>query len=190
MKINEDNYIARLRLRDERALEYVCDQYGGLIRAIVARKLFCLKNMEEDCINDVLYAVWEHIDAYNPEKNTFKNWLAAVTQYKCIDYLRKYGKDCGHQPLDETLEGRGDEPLEQLAAKELSEQMEQMLACLNEKDRSLFMKLYVEEWDAEQAGRELGMKKEAVYNRVSRAKSKIKRLFPGLIRGGQHEEHI
>lgn len=190
MKINEENFIVQLKLHNERALEYVCDQYGGLIRAITARKLFYLKNMEEDCINEVLYAVWEHIEAFDPAKNTFKNWLAAVTQYKCIDYLRKYLKDCGQNPLDENLLGRGDEPLEQLVQEELSEQTERMLACLNEKDRKLFMRLYVEEWDVEQVSRELGMKREAVYNRVSRAKGKLRRLFPDLAKGGQHEGHL
>lgn len=44
-------------------------------------------------MNDVLLAIWDHIDSFQPEKNSFKNWIAAIEKYKAIDYLRKYQKE-------------------------------------------------------------------------------------------------
>jgi RNA polymerase sigma-70 factor (ECF subfamily) len=37
-------------------------------------------------------AVWDNIDTFCPEKNSFKNWVAAIAKYKSIDYKRRYLK--------------------------------------------------------------------------------------------------
>lgn len=54
--------------------------------------------------------------------------------------------------------------------------LEQMLSCLNETDRSLFLKLYVEEADINEVSRETGMKKSSIYNRLSRGKKHIREM--------------
>ena len=46
-------------------------------------------------------------------------------------------------------------------------------------DRELFMKLYVDEMEPEEVSRQTGMKKDVIYNRVSRGKRKIRKLFSG-----------
>ena len=61
--------------------------------------------------------------------------------------------------------------------EELSEEMEEMLSCLSPEDRELFMKLYVEEMEPEEVSRQTGMKKDVIYNRVSRGRRKIRKLF-------------
>ena len=55
--------------------------------------------------------------------------------------------------------------------------MEGMLSCLNEKDRILFWKLYVEEEPMEEVSRETGLKKEVIYNRLSRGKRRIRKQY-------------
>ena len=61
--------------------------------------------------------------------------------------------------------------------EELSEEMEEMLSCLSPEDRELFMKLYVDEMEPEEVSRQTGMKKDVIYNRVSRGRRKIRKLF-------------
>lgn len=78
--------------KKEKGLELLIDQYGGLITAIVRKHLGTLKSYEEECVNDVLLAIWHHIHRFDSEKNTFKNWVAAIAKYKAIDYQRKYIK--------------------------------------------------------------------------------------------------
>lgn len=39
------------------------------------------------------------------------------------------------------------------------------------------MKLYVEEMEPEEVSRQTGMKKDVIYNRVSRGRRKIRKLF-------------
>ncbi|MEK1831143.1 sigma factor [Priestia megaterium] len=94
--------------KKEKGLELLIDQYGGLITAIVRKHLGTLKSYEEECVNDVLLAVWHHIDRFDSEKNTFKNWVAAVAKYKAIDYQRKYIKT-QHESLSEAGVGETSE---------------------------------------------------------------------------------
>lgn len=40
MKINEENYIHQLQKHNEKALLYVIDKYGGLLKAVISKSLF------------------------------------------------------------------------------------------------------------------------------------------------------
>jgi len=35
-----------------------------------------------------LLAIWDNIDSFDEDKNSFKNWVAAISKYKSIDYQR------------------------------------------------------------------------------------------------------
>lgn len=61
--------------------------------------------------------------------------------------------------------------------REISEEVEMMLDSLKPSDRELFMKLYVEEKPIDQVSRETGIKKEVIYNRLSRGKRKLRKQF-------------
>ena len=71
MKINESNFVEELSHRNEKALEYVMVHYGGLVKSVTHRYLNVLSQYEEECINDVFFAVWEHIDSYDSARNPF-----------------------------------------------------------------------------------------------------------------------
>ena len=67
--------------------------------------------------------------------------------------------------------------LAHLLEKEISEELELLLGCLNPSDRELFLRLYVEEESVEQISRDTGMEKTVIYNRVSRGKKKIRKNY-------------
>lgn len=73
MKINEDNFVEQLKFRNEKALEYVIDNYGRIVKSIVKKHLFSLQDYQEECINDVFLAVWENIESYRPMRSSFVN---------------------------------------------------------------------------------------------------------------------
>lgn len=176
MRINKDNYIAQLRRHNEKALEYVLEEYGGLLMAVIRKHLFCLPGLEEDCMNDVLFKIWKHIGQFDEKRNSFKNWIAGIARYQAIDYLRKYMKELEQVNLDDVQTGKEDEQLTKLLESEISEEVESILSCLNREDRELFLKIFFEDRDIEEVSRETGIKKENIYNRISRGKRKI-RIF-------------
>lgn len=178
MKITEKNFIKQLNHGNERALEYVMLQYGGLVKSVVHRHLYNMTQYEEDCINEVFFAVWNNISSYQPEKSSFANWIGGIARLKALDALRKHSKEMWEESIDDqvvhivdTSAGPGAD-MEEL----ISTETEQLLSCLKEKDRELFYRLYVEEQDMDEISEAMDMEKSVIYNRISRAKRKVRKL--------------
>ena len=176
MKINEENYMDQLQKHNEKALLYVIDEYGGLLKAVISKSLFRMQGYQEECMNDVLLAIWDHIESFQPQKNSFKNWIAAIAKYKAIDYLRKYQKEQMEVPLETTECDRimESKPPAMTDEDEISEEMEELLSCLSAQDRELFLRLYVEEESVEEVSQAVQLSKPVIYNRLSRAKKKLR----------------
>ena len=157
MRIDRDNFLARLKAHDERALEFVLEEYGGLLMSVIRRHLFCLPQMQEECLNDVLFSIWAHIAQFDETRSTFKNWIAGIARYRSNSYLRKYKNRLEELSLDAVN----------------TEETERILGCLKAEDRALFLKLYCEGQDVEEISRETGLKKATIYQKLARGKKKI-----------------
>ncbi|MFO1446049.1 hypothetical protein KDN24_23175 [Bacillus sp. Bva_UNVM-123] len=103
MKIIEDNVVEQLIAKNEKALFYIVDQYGGIIKAITKKYLGNLEIIQYECFDDVLLLVWQNITSYNKDKNSLKNWIAAITKYKAIDYQRQYKKFLLQRELEDYM---------------------------------------------------------------------------------------
>lgn len=177
MRIDNHNFIQQLHLKNEDALKYVIDEYGGLIKSVIEKNMTCLKEQQGECLNDVLLAIWKNIDSFRPEKNSFKNWVAAIAKYKAIDYIRKYKKELtaiSYEAMDTEITYKNNSL--EAVENELSEKTQELLLCLKEKDREIFLRLYANEESIETVSRDLKMNKSVIYNRISRAKKRIRRL--------------
>ena len=64
MNINDENFIIQLRKRNEKALDYVINNYGWVIKSIVKKEMYNLKYLQEECINDILLGVWNNINSF------------------------------------------------------------------------------------------------------------------------------
>ncbi|MDR5586317.1 MULTISPECIES: sigma-70 family RNA polymerase sigma factor [Clostridium] len=177
MKIEEGNFIFELRKKNEKALDYVIDNYGWIIKSIVKKHLYNLQSIQDECINDILLGIWNNIESFDENKGDFKNWVAGIAKFKCIDYKRKYLKGLEYENIDDLNISTPDNVHEEIVKSELESDIEEMLSCLKEKDRDLFYKLYVDEKDISDITKEMGIKREVVYNRLSRGKKKIQKIF-------------
>lgn len=180
-KINEKNYVERLRAKDERALEFIIERYGGLLYSIIRKKLNLIPDKVDECFDDVLLKVWEHADDYDEKKCEFKGWLAAIARYQAIDYLRKAKRE-EFGKLGESLEDIVNEPGfddERFRAIEesIDDEFEQLLSCLSPEDREIFRRIYKHGESLEEISRDMNIKKDQLYNHTSRGKRKIKKKF-------------
>lgn len=177
MKINEDNFLEQLQKRNEDALYYVIDMYGGLIKNIVAKHLYKLHHIQEECVDDVLLAIWDNIAAFSPEKNSFKNWVGAIAKYKSIDYKRKYLKLMDQENID-SLNMIDSSNIERaLMEKEISQETKSLLSNLIEDDQKIFIQYYMEDQDVEAIARKFQVKKSNIYNRLSRGRTKLRKIY-------------
>ena len=74
--------------------------------------------------------------------------------------------------------------LMELLDKEISEETENMLACLKPMDREIFMEIYFREERPEKVGEKIGISKSAVYNHLSRGKKNTEIPYKDM-RGGK-----
>lgn len=192
MKITEQNFIKQISLGNEKALEYCMLHYGGLVRSVVHRHIGSLAHYEEDCINEVFFAVWENIDSYRPDRNPFANWIAGVARLKALDCLRKHARQLLESSWEENLPSQASQEDTALQAieEEISRETQQMLDCLKPQDRELFIRLYIEEQDIEEISQSTGMSKPAIYNHLSRGKRKLRKLFPRHVQNHREETDL
>ena len=180
-QITEDNYIERLRQKDEQALEYVIDEYSGLLYSILRKNLVTIPDKVDECIDDVLMKIWTHIEDYDENICSFKGWIAAIARYQTIDYLRKAKRE-DKGGMKEYIEDGLVEPgsldfrLRQIE-ETIDDETEQILSCLAPDDREIFRRLYIEEDDIDSISNELGISKPLLYSRVSRGKKKLRSIF-------------
>ena len=90
--INDANFLREIEKGNEEALRYIIQKYGNLVRSVIGRYLYLLKEEQEECFDDVFLSIWEHIDSFDKTRNGFANWVAGIARYKAIDYLRRYKK--------------------------------------------------------------------------------------------------
>ncbi|MCR5700873.1 MAG: sigma-70 family RNA polymerase sigma factor [Lachnospiraceae bacterium] len=177
MKINEENFVAQLKKRNEDALVYVMRTYGGLVKSVVTRHMQQYLIYEEDCINEVFFAVWEHIDSYISEKGSFANWIAGIARFKALDYVRKLSKQMREEHIEDMVTEIADVCEEEKASDYISEEIEEMILSLNETDRELFRRLYIEEQKISEMSAEMNMDSSVIYNRLSRSRKKLRKKY-------------
>ncbi len=180
-KITDKNYIQRLREKDERALEYVIERYGGLLYSILRKKLVLIPDKVDECFDDVMLKVWEHTEDYDEGKCEFKGWLAAIARYQAIDYLRKAKREelgqASQSLEDMQIEPGFDDYRYRCIEEAIDDEAEQLLSCLEPADQEIFRRLYLEGDSIDEISRDLNLSKSQVYNHTSRGKKKIRNFY-------------
>ncbi len=64
-----------------------------------------------------------------------------------------------------------------MAEQALSQETEEILKCLNQKDQELFRRIFLEEEEPGEAGEALGISRDNVYVRIFRGKQKIRKKW-------------
>lgn len=171
----EQEIIRRIRKREEQALRELIDLHGGLLKAIVYRHLPGSLQDREECLDDVLLAVWNHIESFHVERNSFKQWIAAVAKYRAIDYQRRWIKERERrigEELDPDRLNRTDERL----VSAISD-AEDVLSKLPEDERKLFERYYIEGIPAKEIAQDMDVRESWIHNKLSRGRKKLKRLW-------------
>lgn len=168
----EDELIIKyIKKGKEKVIEMLIDSYRGLITAVVRKHLGILINYEEECVSDVLLSIWDNIKSFDYNKNTFKNWVCAISKYKAIDYKRKYLSRIETVGMTKEIYYIDTE----LMKSEIEEDVKEILSYLNERDRELFTKHYLEGEDLESIAIKTNTKVSNLYNRLSRGRNKIRK---------------
>lgn len=169
MNITDENIVQQIQLKNEDALIYLVKTHGSLLNGIIRKYLFHQNQDIEECFADVLVSIWFHIDSFNPNKNEFKQWIAAIAKYKAIDYLRKLGSSKKHASNLEVNERLVVYPL-----IPPHHDLTDLINELNVTEQVIFHKYYVEGVPTEEIASELQVKSSWIHNKLSRGRKKLK----------------
>ena len=136
MKIGKENLVMQLQFHNEKALEFLVMEHGERLISIIRKHLFTLPHLQQECLADTVGAIWNHIESYDDD-NEFENWIGSVARYRCLEFLRSYQKEA---------------TIAWLIEKEIAEEKEMMVSCLDSLEEELFYRFYVGE-DFEGAAR-------------------------------------
>jgi RNA polymerase sigma factor (sigma-70 family) len=170
LKITENNVVQQIQKKNEKAIPFIINQYGGLLTAIIKRHLNYHQQDYEECLDDVLLSIWNNIHSFDPTKNSFKQWIAAIAKYKAIDYQRRkitiQNQQFSVSDIDESM----------VKTKQSSEKIcvDELLDQLPARERKIFEKYYLEGTPSSEIAKEFNEKESWVYNKLSRGRKKLK----------------
>lgn len=171
----EQEIVKRIRKKDQQALRDLIDLHGGLLKAILYRHLPGSVQDREECLDDVLLAVWNHIESFDTERNSFKQWIAAVAKYRAIDYQRRWIKE-QERRTGEELDVERISNRDRVNATAISD-VEDVLSKLPEDERKLFERYYIDGVPAREIAQAMDVRESWIHNKLSRARRKLKRLW-------------
>lgn len=163
----DDKITAYLKQQQEQGISLLLKQYGGLMKSIIYKYLAGRPQEIEECMADVVIAVWYHIDDFDGSKNSFKNWVAAITKFKAIDALRKIER----QQLTTEL------PEQTAADDKALIDWEGILTKLPSQEQQIFRQYYFEGKATKEIAEQYDAKESWVHNKLSRSRKKLKILF-------------
>lgn len=163
----DDKIIAYIKQQHEQGISLLLGQYGGLMKSIMYKYIAGRPQEIEECMADVIIAIWYHIDDFDASKNSLKNWIAAITKFKAIDALRKIERQQPTAELPEQLP---------TIEKNLID-WESVLTKLPPQERQIFQQYYFEGRATKEIAEQYHAKESWVHNKLSRSRKKLKTLF-------------
>ncbi|MFZ7932546.1 sigma-70 family RNA polymerase sigma factor [Bacillus thuringiensis] len=161
------------------ALHTAIDRYGDLIYKVVHSILDTAQSkvLVDECVDDILLIVWYNISSYDENRGKFRNWLISVARFKAIDYKRKSNKSYQLQEFQQEI--YEDRKNVNLTKEERDYNFYILIKELNEEDKKIFIKRYLDEYSVQEIALEFGMTRDTVYSRLSRGRKKLKKLLGG-----------
>lgn len=173
--MDDRKIISGIRNKKESCLVEFIDKYGGILKASIIKTIGNRDDLVIEILNDTLLAIWDNIDYFDENRSSFKNWCAGVAKYKAIDAIRKENrhKSINLEDIEEAIGTYEDYSFDD---------SEEILGLLNDDDKEIFRKLYIEGYSYDDIAKIKEIPKDRLYNRVSRSKKKLK-----VELGGRHD---
>ena len=158
------------------------EKYNPQIRAVVARILNNANQSHDidDCVNTVYIELIEKLRQYNETRGSMGAFVAIVARSTALDYCRSNRRRQGELIGDDKFDFLS-EPMEFEDKSDFEMLVESILEKLDEQEIILFTMRYIYYYTPEEIAKSLKIRRNTVNKRVSRLKSKVKKM---LIKGG------
>ena len=183
MRNNDAELIRRTLAGDETAFTMLVKKYHKHVHALAWRKIGDF-HIAEDITQETFLKVYKHL-ATLKDLDRFPGWLYVIATRRCIAWLRKKRL---HTQLVEDIDmvGKGKETYSQYVATQQAktsteakqEVVKQLLAKLQESERTVITLYYFGEMTCEEISKFLGVSANTIKSRLSRARQRLKKEEP------------
>jgi RNA polymerase sigma-70 factor (ECF subfamily) len=87
-RADEASLLARIRERDERAVEELYARYSGPLYSL-AYQVTRSERFAQDVVQEVFVAVWKDAGRFDPTRGALGPWLFSLARHKAIDLVRR-----------------------------------------------------------------------------------------------------
>ena len=176
--ITDEELIGLFWCRDEAAIEKTEQQYGGYLRTVL-KNLLSNERDAEECLNDVLFTVWNSVPPEKPR--FFKAYLTTLARTTAIDLLRSQTRkkrrpseyEVSLDDLCDYLSCSADTE-EEVENVLLREEIEKFIRGLDKQKRHIFVARYCLSTSPEQIARDLRISRSTVFRTLSLLKAELK----------------
>ena len=186
MRNDDAELIRRTLAGDETAFTMLVKKYHKHVHALAWRKIGDF-HIAEDITQETFLKVYKHL-ATLKELDRFPGWLYVIASRRCIAWLRKKRLHAQLvEDIDMVVKGKGtysryvaDEQAK-TSTEAKQEVVKQLLAKLQESERTVITLYYFGEMTCEEISKFLGVSVNTIKSRLSRARQRLKKEEP-LIR--------
>lgn len=133
------------------------------------------KDYIEECFDDVVMKILDKCNQFKFDCS-FKVWIMTIAKHTALDYKRKIQKIYKNTELDESIQS--DFNIEEdYISKEIYSEISKTINKLNPIDRELFIKKYILDLSTEELSQFYLVSENTIYKRLSRLRSKLKKLL-------------
>jgi len=179
MKISRGNFIRELLKKNERALDFVIDEYGSLVNGIVRNVLKPIgdNGIIEECLSDIFYSVWKNINKFEGGAHDFKSWICGLSKYKAIDYYRKYSKEVNKIVSFQENEKSNYSLEDEIIRNIETSQVINLINKLKEPDKSIFVMKFLFGYSSSKISDLLGLTISNINTKISRGRKKLRKKY-------------
>lgn len=87
VQFSEEELITLLQNKDEKAFNYLYDNYSGALYGLIL-KTVVESNFADEVIQDVFMKVWKNIGQYDASKGRLYTWMINIARNTAIDFLK------------------------------------------------------------------------------------------------------
>lgn len=172
--MDDSALVSMLNQREEAAISFISQQYGGLCRSLLNNILSDDRDVEE-CLNTVYLKLWQSIPPAQPEN--LKAYIAKTARNEGLMKLRSDKR----RPKEEALNTEMTSflpPVESEAeAKELAEAVSRFLKSKPAEKRNIFLRRYWYFDSIEKIARDFGMSVSKVTSMLFRLRNELRKYL-------------
>jgi len=170
---SEQELVAMLHQHNERAFEYLYDNYSAALYSII-NSIVSEKETANDVLQEVFINIWRKIEFYDASKGRLFTWMLNVARNAAIDKLRSksYRDSQKNQSFPENVDSNLGGSITQPKGDDIG--LRKMIAKLKDEQRVLIDLSYFQGFTHEEIAKALNIPLGTVKTRIRSALTKLK----------------